>query len=645
MVRALLMGAAMPRTIALLVILTLSFFVRNASAFTIETGYPTRTNTDRSAPPAGAFDIAAKNAGINRADCLDGAQRFHFELRDVPSEATQIEVWARADAGSCAPPDERKSHCFRVATWKAGEARELDTLSIVQAMEQQKSVDTKGDAAAICQKASHMMPKAVHLHVLALEGSDVVGYSAADDSKPAEIDYVTLYDIGGPAPPVGFTLSSGESLLTVKIPATKEPAGDFEKYRVYCFRGAGPVDAGTDTSADTHADAHTDAATDAHRDASGNVHALFPRDGGTDAATDSAEQESNASCPVGDPFDPATFPTSALDPYFCGESTSQSGEIVLDGRENDLPYAIAVAAVDKQGNTGILSPVACETPRATTSFWDNYEAAGGRAGGGYCSFGRGPAAASTIVVGVFVVLAFVTRKRRLAPFVIVPILAYASPSRADEEARSWVMLEARLGAYRPRVDDAFAHASPYEKTFGSTPRLMVGAEADVLPLHIPMVGSLGFGALAGFTRATAHQTFTVGGAPSDSKTSFETWLFALVATFRLDVLARETIVPITPYAKLGVATGLWSSSDGDRVSHTGARDARGHTNGFFYAAGAMLLLDAFDRQAAKSFSVERGVKHSYVFLELTCADLRGVGQTEVMRVGAKTWTAGIAFEM
>jgi hypothetical protein len=614
------MGAEMPRVIASFFFLLALSFVRNASAFTLDTGYPKRTHTDRSAPPAGLFDLAAKDAGINRADCLDDAQRFEFAFNDVPAEATHLEVWARADAGSCAPPAERTSHCFRVATWKDGVAREIDNLSIVQAMEQQKSVEKKAPKST-CEKTAHMMPTAVHLHVMAFHDGDVVGYSTAADSKPAEIDYVTLYDIGAPDPPVGFTLGTGESLLTVKLPASK--AGDFSKYRVYCFRGAAPADAGAEAGGDAGADAKTDA----HDDAA------------SDAATTSA------SCPTGHPFEPGSFPGSALDPFLCAESTSPNGDIVMDGRQNDLPYAVAIAAVDKQGNTGILSSVACETPRATNSFWDNYEAAGGRAGGGYCSFGRAPATAGAVFIVMFVALAFLTRRRRLAGLVAVPILALASPSRADDEAPSWVMVEARFGAHRPRIDDAFEHAAPYAKTFGTAPRLMVGAEADVMPLHVPNVGSLGFGALVGFTRATAHQAFKVGGGPSDSKTALDTWLFGVVTTFRVDVLARETIVPIVPYAKVGLATALWSSSDGDRISHTGARAARGHTNGFFYAAGLGLLLDAFDRQAAKTFSVERGVKHSYVFCELAVADLRGIGQGEVMRVGSRTWTFGLAFEM
>ncbi|MGZ3419557.1 MAG: MXAN_2562 family outer membrane beta-barrel protein [Polyangiales bacterium] len=571
-----------------------------ASAFELANGFPTRTNTKRSAPPPGLFDVSASNAGINRADCLDDKQRFQFAFTDVPSEATSIEVWARADGTSCAPPAERKSNCFRVAHWNTGAAQELDNASIVQAMENKASVDSKVDAKELCEKTAHMLPTAVHLHVMAFRDADVVGYSTDADSKPAELDYVTLYDVGGPPAPIGVTLGTGESLLTAHFKAPASPPADFLKYRLFCFRGAKSSDAGTD--------------------------------GGSEAGSAAA-----SSCPSGHPFVPGAFPTSALDAFQCAESSSPSGDVVMDGKQNELPYAVAIAAVDKQGNSGILSEVACDTPRATNSFWDNYRAAGGQAGG-HCSLGHASATAGTCVLSVFAVLALLLRRRRLGAFLVaLPWICRATPSHAEDKS-SIVTIEARFGPYRPRVDRAFADRNPYEKTFGSTPRLMAGAEADVAPLHFSF-GSLGFGALVGYTRATAHQGYADGRGVSDEKTTFDLWMFAAVTTLRVDSLAHETPVPLVPYAKLGVTTGLWSSSDrGDTV-------ARSHSNGFFYAVGSMFLLDVLDPQAARTFTVERGVQHSYLFAELTLADLRGFGQSHALRVDDLTWTAGLAFEM
>ena len=67
--------------------------------------------------------------------------------------------------------------------------------------------------------------------------------------------------------------------------------------------------------------------------------------------------------------------------------------------------AIAVAGVDRVGNSGPLSPIACGTPQPVTTFFEAYREAGGRGGGGFCSCGPpGPAggvAASLVGVGLW----------------------------------------------------------------------------------------------------------------------------------------------------------------------------------------------------------------------------------------------------
>lgn len=602
-------------------LLSILFCASAASAFELTGGYPKRANTTRSAPPPGLFDLASTTAGINRADCLDDSQRYQFALEGVPESADAIEVWARGTDASCASPEERKSSCFRVARWALGGTMELDNASIVQAMEKKASVDTKVDPKQLCNKTDHMVPAAVHLHVMAFSGSDVVGYSSSGESKPAEIDYVTLYDIGGPPAPTGLTLGAGESLLTAKFTAPSTTPKDFLKYRAFCFRGAAAPtsDAGADGG---NADAASDAGADAGKKAV-------------------------SKCPDGHPFHPGAFPTSDLDAYACGESSTVAGEIVLDGVQNEVPYAVAIAAVDKQGNTGILSEVACETPRATNSFWDNYNAAGGQAGGGYCSLGHASAGAGMIALSFFAVAAFVLRRRHVGAFFLgCGLLLCASPSRADEETPSIATIEARFGPYRPQIDKQFEGHAPYDQTFGDGVRMMAGAEVDVTPIHLSKAATIGFGALFGYTYATAKADYADGSGASDEKTSFDLWVLSALTTLRIEALATGTRIPLVPYGKLGLMTGLWNSSDGRGVSRSqSGLVARGRTNGFFYAVGAMLLLDAFDPEAAKTFAAERGVKHSYVFGELTVADLRGFGQSHALQVGDVTWTAGIAFEM
>lgn len=640
-----------------------------AAAFDITTGYPQRTNTARIAPPHNSYDSSATNAGINRADCLDDAQRFQFSFADVPADATTIEVWARGDGTSCSTEAERKSNCWRVAKWTVGSAYEIDNLSIVQAMEKKASVETKAAPADLCYRAAHMIATPVHLHVMAFSGDTVMNGA---DGKPLEIDYKTFYDIAGPNPPTGLKLGAGEGMLTAKFDAPSPNPSDFLKWKVYCVRGpaAVPVDAGsTDSgsadsgSADSGSDSSsTDSgSTDSAIDDTGSTDSASDDSGSTDSgstdsgadtavdagaaadAGDAGKSNATASCPA-NPFQPGKFPTSELDKYLCGEGNTVAGEIVITGRENELPYAVALVGIDKQGNVGVVSNVACETPRATNSFWDEYNAAGGLAGGGYCTYGHGSADWGLIALGGLALGAFVLRRKKAGGlFLGLALLALPATSHAAE---SVVAVEARFGPYRPQVDKAFDGKEPYNKSFGDGIRVMAGAEIDLIPFHIKNVGSIAFGGLFGYTYASAKADFADGTGASAEKTRFDLWVFSALTTLRVDAVARNTKIPLVPYGKLGLATSLWSSSDGNGVSKSAdGRVARGHTNGFFYALGAMVLLDALDPEAAKLFAAERGVQHSYLFGELTVADLRGFGQTNVLRTSDLTWTAGLAFEM
>jgi hypothetical protein len=239
---------------------------------------------------------------------------------------------------------------------------------------------------------------------------------------------------------------------------------------------------------------------------------------------------------------------------------------------------------------------------------------------------------------------------------VVPLVLFSSAASASEgiehEASSanrdpdahWAF-EARFGAYRPRVDETLRQPI-YENYFGSRTRFMIGGEVDYQPIHIRHFASLGFGGIVGYTRATGTAPFKDGSAGSDETTTLSQWNFAAVANLRIDVIARETWIPIVPYAKLGLATSLWKASNESGTSvDTDGSPAAGHTNGIFYALGGMLMLDFFDRQAAKTFSVEQGVTHTYFFAEYTVWSLKGLGQSNgAMHVGDATWTLGLSFE-
>lgn len=81
---------------------------------------------------------------------------------------------------------------------------------------------------------------------------------------------------------------------------------------------------------------------------------------------------------------PGTLPDSA---FQCARAGGRgTREARTDRLENGVEYAIAVAGIDRVGNTGPLSPLACGTPQEVTSFFEAYRAAGGQGGGGFCTW-------------------------------------------------------------------------------------------------------------------------------------------------------------------------------------------------------------------------------------------------------------------
>jgi hypothetical protein len=92
-------------------------------------------------------------------------------------------------------------------------------------------------------------------------------------------------------------------------------------------------------------------------------------------------------------------------------TTLPDGGPLINGHQ----YALAVAAFDDDGNVGLLSNLACQTPAPVVDFWNEYGRAGGLAGGGFCTLqGAGiPAFGSVFGVGVgLAAVAFARRRRR-----------------------------------------------------------------------------------------------------------------------------------------------------------------------------------------------------------------------------------------
>ncbi|MFC1642425.1 MXAN_2562 family outer membrane beta-barrel protein [Myxococcota bacterium] len=210
-------------------------------------------------------------------------------------------------------------------------------------------------------------------------------------------------------------------------------------------------------------------------------------------------------------------------------------------------------------------------------------------------------------------------------------------------SRQDMALELRFGPYLPNVDgEAGLTGTPYRTVFGDDNRYLLGFEVDYQAIRVAHLGSLGAGIGWGYTYATG-QAFHPDGGRSGDETGLSLMPFYLVAVFRADVLARETLVPVAFYAKAGLGYALWWSSSGEETSREAGVAGRGSSLGYQGALGGMLHLNPFDRAAAVEMDNATGINSSYVFLEWYLSSLDGLGSG--MQVGTNTWMLGLTFEI
>lgn len=207
------------------------------------------------------------------------------------------------------------------------------------------------------------------------------------------------------------------------------------------------------------------------------------------------------------------------------------------------------------------------------------------------------------------------------------------------------LIEARAGPYYPEIDSEFeGRAAPFQKTFGSESRILVGFEYD-RDVLASAFGTAALGVGFGYTRFTAYSLLADGSGKRAKEESSLTLLpVSLLAVGRLGVFMNEYDVPLVPYAKAGLGGAFWWANDGEGTAEADGVIGRGSSWGPHLALGGMLLLDALDRRAAATLHTSSGIRHSYVFVEWYGSWL-GTFADNQMRVGARSWAAGLAFQM
>lgn len=220
-----------------------------------------------------------------------------------------------------------------------------------------------------------------------------------------------------------------------------------------------------------------------------------------------------------------------------------------------------------------------------------------------------------------------------------------APRRTRDELASKqdVAVELRFGRYLPDADQGLT-STPYSDIFGSGNRYYGGIEIDWQLLRIPYLGTLSPGIGFGYTKSTAKAPFESQESRSGQNTSLEIFPAYLVGVLRADVLARETLVPLVPYGKVGLGIALWQAKEANETARSDGVLGRGLSFGPQFALGIMFLLDVLDREDALTADAELGLNHSYLFAEWYVSDLDGFGSQNRLQVGTNTWMAGIALE-
>jgi hypothetical protein len=208
-------------------------------------------------------------------------------------------------------------------------------------------------------------------------------------------------------------------------------------------------------------------------------------------------------------------------------------------------------------------------------------------------------------------------------------------------------VELRFGPYTPNVDEQFEGSgqTPYKDAFGKKARLIWGIEADYQALRIPYAGTLGLGGGWHYTGSKADAPFEGTDEKSGEETALRIMPMYAVGVLRLDVLARETKVPLVLYGKGGLGYALWWTQSGGMLERdaTGQR-GRGVSYGTHFAVGAMLLLDPLDPVSATDADISLGVNNTYLFAEWYSSDLDGFGGDR-MQVGDRNFMFGLAWEI
>ena len=288
---------------------------------------------------------------INYADCL-ADEKIRVTL-GLLANSLSLEVWAGFKP-ECADPGRPASIGVPDQCWQVYQSPTWPMGEFTIAVRDILPHDASGVGTGtgdVCDKLANTGNGSGNLTIYFVPVSGIM------QAGGGAANYAMKFDLQGPPPPTDFSVGLGESRLIPMWSAGSR--SDVSSYKLYCQP--------SDSCESTY---------------------LFP-----------------------DAIPGADIPDD-VKTNTAGQNATE-GEV--SGLTNDQNYACAIAALDSYGNLGKLSELACGAPKPVNGYYKSYRAAGGTAGGGFCSFGREVnSAAPPLVLAAVGALAARRRRRRSA---------------------------------------------------------------------------------------------------------------------------------------------------------------------------------------------------------------------------------------
>ena len=141
------------------------------------------------------------------------------------------------------------------------------------------------------------------------------------------------------------------------------------------------------------------------------------------------------------------------------------------------------------------------------------------------------------------------------------------------------------------------------------------------------------------------------GEASGDSTTFQVVPLSLDLVYRFDVMAERWNIPFVPYAKLGLLYNVWWMRNGvEEIASTTTSDgtkqeALGATGGWHGTLGLRFMLDVLEPQSQRSFDIEMGVNHSYLFAEYQKMTADDFGSGKSLILSDDLFVFGLAFDL